>query len=56
MTFLEKIKPYLISDVILIQEVVLHALHDYPHVPEAWTNELLIEALKNKDKQSSFFI
>jgi hypothetical protein len=56
MTFIEKIKPHLISDDILIQEVVLHALHDYPNVPEEWTNELLKEAFKNKDKQSSIFI
>jgi hypothetical protein len=56
MTFLEKMKPHLISDDILIQEVVLHALHDYPNVPEEWTNELLKEAFRNKDKQSSIFI
>ncbi|WHZ05773.1 SEC-C metal-binding domain-containing protein [Neobacillus sp. YX16] len=56
MTFLEKIKPHLISDDILIQEVVLHALHDYPNVPEEWTNELMKEAFRNKDKQSSIFI
>ncbi|MEC1525437.1 SEC-C metal-binding domain-containing protein [Neobacillus niacini] len=56
MTFLEKIKPHLISDDILIQDVVLHALHDYPHVPEEWTNELLKEAFRNKEKQSSIFI
>ncbi|MEH7494744.1 YecA family protein [Neobacillus niacini] len=56
MTFLEKSKPHLISDDILIQEVVLHALHDYPNVPEEWTNELLKEAFRNKDKQSSIFI
>lgn len=56
MTFLEKIKPHLISDDILIQEVVLHALHDYPHVPEEWTNELLKEAFRNKVKLSSILI
>lgn len=56
MTFLEKIKPHLISDDILIQDVVLHALHDYPHVPEEWTNELLKEAFRNKDKLSSIMI
>ena len=49
MTFLEKIKPHLISDDILIQEVVLHALHDYPLVPEQWTNELLKEAIDKED-------
>ncbi|MDR7077281.1 hypothetical protein J2Y03_002305 [Neobacillus niacini] len=56
MTFLEKIKPHLISDDILIQEVVVHALHDYPNVPVEWTNELLKEAFRNKDKQSSILI
>lgn len=56
MTFLEKLKPHLLSDDILIQEVVLHALHDYPNVPEEWTNELLKEAFRNKDKQSSILI
>jgi hypothetical protein len=56
MTFLEKIKSHLISDDILIQEVVLYALHDYPNVPEEWTNELLKEAFRNKDKQSPIFI
>jgi hypothetical protein len=56
MTFLEKIKPHLISDDILIQEVVLHALHDFPNVPEEWTNELLKEAFRIKEKQSSIMI
>ncbi|MFK9092483.1 YecA family protein [Bacillus salipaludis] len=56
MTFLEKIKPHLISDDILIQETVLQALHDYPNVPEEWTVGLLKEAFKNKEKQSSIFI
>ncbi|MBO0962218.1 SEC-C domain-containing protein [Neobacillus sp. MM2021_6] len=56
MTFLEKIKPHLLSDDILIQEVVLYALHDYPLVPEEWTNELLKEAFKSKDKQSTILL
>jgi hypothetical protein len=56
MTFLEKLKPHLLSEDILIQEVVLHALHDYPHVPEEWTNALLKEAFRNKDKLSSILI
>jgi hypothetical protein len=56
MTFLEKIKPHLISEDILIQEVVLHALHDYPIIPEEWTNELLKEAFRNKEKLSSILI
>ncbi|MBU8920166.1 SEC-C domain-containing protein [Bacillus sp. FJAT-29953] len=56
MTFLEKIKPHLISQDILIQEIVLYALHDYPLVPEEWTVELLQEAFRNKEKQSSILI
>jgi hypothetical protein len=56
MTFIEKIKPHLISDDLLIQDVVIHALHDYPLVPEEWTNELLKEAFRNEDKQLSIFI
>jgi HEAT repeat protein len=56
MTFLEKIKPHLISDDFLVQETVLHALSEYPNVPEEWTVELLREVLRNKDKQSSILI
>ncbi|MFL6556656.1 MAG: hypothetical protein ACJ8MO_11110 [Bacillus sp. (in: firmicutes)] len=56
MTFLEKIKPHLISHDILIQETVLHALHDYPNVPEEWTIELLIEAFNNIEKQPNILI
>lgn len=56
MTFLEKIEPHLLSDDVLIQETVLHALHDFPNVPEEWTNELLKEAFRNKEKLSSILI
>ncbi|MBM7662151.1 hypothetical protein JOC85_002958 [Bacillus mesophilus] len=56
MTFLEKIRPHLVSDDILVQETVLHALNEYPNVPEEWTVELLKEALRNKEKQSSILI
>ncbi|WML26171.1 SEC-C metal-binding domain-containing protein [Neobacillus sp. OS1-33] len=56
MDFLEKIKPYIVSNDVLIQETVLHALHDYPNVPEEWTIELLKEAFKNEDKRSSILI
>ncbi|MFD1780213.1 SEC-C metal-binding domain-containing protein [Fredinandcohnia salidurans] len=52
MTFLEKIKPHLLSDDILVQKTVLHALHEYPNVPEEWTVELLKEAFSNEVKQS----
>jgi SEC-C motif len=52
MTFLEKIMPHLLSDDMLIQKTVLHALHEYPNVPEEWTVELLKEAFSNEAKRS----
>lgn len=56
MTFLEKIKPHLLSDDLLIQQTVLHALHEYPAVPEEWTVELLREAFNKKEKQSDILM
>jgi hypothetical protein len=56
MTFLGKIKPHLISDDLLVQETVLHALHDFPNVPEEWTIKLMKEAFSNKVKQAAILI
>lgn len=56
MSFLEKVKPHLVSNDPLIQETVLQALHDFPNVPEDWTNELLKEAFKDNEKLSSILI
>jgi hypothetical protein len=56
MSFLEKIRPHVISNDPLIQETVLHALHDFPNVPEEWTNALLKEAFRDPDKLSSILI
>ncbi|MFT8321783.1 MAG: zinc chelation protein SecC [Bacillus sp. (in: firmicutes)] len=56
MTFLEQIKPHLISRDALIQDTVLQALHHYPNVPEEWTLALLEEAFKNREKQSAILI
>ena len=56
MTFLEKIQPHLTSNDLLIQQTVLHALHDFPNVPEEWTNELLKEAFRNEEKQTAILI
>ncbi|WP_053364651.1 SEC-C metal-binding domain-containing protein [Bacillus sp. FJAT-27251] len=49
MTFLEKIKPHLFSDEFLIQQTVLQAIHDYPFLPNEWTNELLKRAFSHKE-------
>jgi hypothetical protein len=56
MTFLEKIKPHLLSEDFLIQEFVLHSIHDYPNLPVEWTNQLLEEAFRNQDKLASILI
>lgn len=50
MTFLEKIKPHLMSHDRLIQETVLRSIKDLPNLPEEWTIELLREAFKEKEK------
>lgn len=56
MTFLDTIKPHLRSNDLLVQETVLHAIHDYPNVPEEWVVELLKEAMINEEKQASILI
>jgi uncharacterized protein YchJ len=56
MTFLETITPHLISDDVLIQETVLHAIHDFPYLPEESINRLLKEAFHNKEKQLSILV
>lgn len=52
MGFLEKIEPHLLSDDILVQEFVMHALMEYPKVPEDWTVKLLKEAMAKKEKET----
>lgn len=56
MSFLEKIEPYLLSEDMLIQEFVLHALHEYPNVPPEWTEKLLKEAIRSKEKETSILV
>lgn len=51
MNFLEKIEPHLLSDDLLVQEFVMHALMEYPHIPEDWTVRLLKEANAKKEKE-----
>ncbi|WP_449537965.1 YecA family protein [Ferdinandcohnia sp. Marseille-Q9671] len=56
MPFLEKIKPHLLSNDRLVQQTVLHALHDYPAVPEEWVVELVKAAFTNKENQSDILL
>ena len=51
MDFLKKIEPHLLSDDILVQEFVMHALQEFPNVPEGWTTLLLKEAIAKKEKE-----
>jgi hypothetical protein len=51
MSFLKKIEPHLLSDDLLVQEFVMHALMEYPHIPEDWTVKLLKEAIAKKEKE-----
>lgn len=51
MNFLEKIEPHLLSDDLLVQEFVMHALMEYTRIPEEWTVRLLKEAIAKKEKE-----
>jgi hypothetical protein len=51
MDFLKKIEPHLVSDDLLVQEFVMHALQEFPDVPEEWTTLLLKEAIAKKEKE-----
>lgn len=51
MDFLKKIEPHLVSDDMLVQEFVMHALQEFPDVPEEWTSLLLKEAIEKKEKE-----
>lgn len=56
MSFLERIQPHLISDDLLIQETVLHAIQDYPALPTDWTIKLLEKAISYEEKHTSILI
>ncbi|MBS4204963.1 SEC-C metal-binding domain-containing protein [Lederbergia citrea] len=54
--FLEKIEPHLISEELIIQEFVLHALNEYPNTPAEWTNRVLEKAIQSEKDRSSLLI
>ncbi|MGM0875204.1 MAG: YecA family protein [Bacillota bacterium] len=56
MNFLDRIEPFLISNDLIIQEFVLHALHDYPNVSKLWIEQLVKEALQNEEKRPSILL
>jgi preprotein translocase subunit SecA len=56
MNFIDRIKPFLLSDDRIIQDFVLHALHDYPNVSKNWIEQLANEAIENAEKRESILI
>ena len=56
MTFIERIESFLLSEDVIIQDFVLHALHDYPGKKRSWNEQLVREAIKNEEKRTSILI
>lgn len=54
MEFLSKLEPFLLSEDIYEQKLVLHILADiHPFVPAEWTEKLLKDALESKEKAAN---
>ncbi|WP_272495778.1 SEC-C metal-binding domain-containing protein [Bacillus pinisoli] len=49
MTFINQLEPYITTEDSLIQEIVLHAINDYPYTPEEWTSRLLAKAFQQQE-------
>ncbi|MBT2644686.1 SEC-C domain-containing protein [Bacillus sp. ISL-41] len=56
MSFLDRIKPFLLSDDLLVHRYVMHSLREFPDIPEEWTVQLLRQALANKGQESLILI
>lgn len=56
MNFIDCIEPFLLSDDRIIQDFVLHTLHDYPNVRKSWVEQLINEAIEKAEKRESIFI
>lgn len=57
MNYLNKIKPSLLSDDLLVQNFAVQALEDYYwFVPEEWTEMLLEEALNSEKKEETILL
>ena len=50
MAFLQKIEPYVVSGDPIVQQFVLQALEEYPHVPNEWTERLIEKAVRSHGK------
>ena len=56
MNFLDRLKPFLLSDDLLVHRFVMHSLREFPDIPEEWTVQLLRQALANKEHESLILI
>ncbi|KKI89762.1 hypothetical protein WQ54_24830 [Bacillus sp. SA1-12] len=49
MDFKARIKPFLKTDDVQLQQFIGYVLHDYPNVEKSWTEELLHKAVENRE-------
>lgn len=56
MNFLDRLKPFLVTDDLLVHRFVMHSLREFPGIPEEWTVQLLRQALANKEQESLILI
>lgn len=54
--FLEKVKPFIIDQEPLVQEIVVQALEYYPEVPAEWTNAILEDLLQQPEINTSTLV
>lgn len=54
--FLEKVKPFIIDQEPLVQEIVVQALQYYPEVPAEWTNSILEDLLQQFEINTSILV
>jgi len=54
--FLEKVKPFIVDQEPLVQEIVVQALQYYPEVPAEWTNSILEDLLQQPDINTSILV
>jgi len=56
MNFLDRLKPFLLTEDLLVHRFVMHSLREFTDIPEEWTVQLLRQALANKEHESLILI
>lgn len=54
--FLEKVKPFILDQEPLVQEIVVQTLQYYPEVPVDWNNEILEDLLQRPEIHTSILV